>query len=227
MSREGFAGKRALITHADQFMGPALQDALRLAGSTVIADTRDLSSEADVEACVKEAGEPDLVFINLAVDGIGSRGINEIDEGEWQRVYDRIVHPLHRLVRALAPSMIERGSGKLVLLGSSSPLRARTGLTDYNSARAAQLAYVRSAALELAQHNVQFNAVAQNWIDNPTYFPKSMQEHPKWPKLLAAQVPAARLGTATESVELALYLASPQADFMVGKVMELDGGWSN
>lgn len=86
-----------------------------------------------------------------------------------------------RLVRASAPLMIERRSGSIVAITSSSPLRRmRPHGISYVTARAAQNAFVRSAGHELAGHGVRLNAIAQNFVANETYYPPELMENERF-----------------------------------------------
>ncbi len=138
-----------------------------------------------------------------------------------------MVHPLMRLVRAVAPSMIARGSGSIVAITSSSPLRRMAPhAISYVAARAAQNAYVRSAGHDLARHGVRLNAVAQNFVANDTYYPPAVLANPKFQERLEREVPARRIGRPEETAELVLFLAGPTSTFIFGQVISHDGGWS-
>ena len=97
---------------------------------------------------------------------------------------------------------------------------------SYVAARAAQNAFVRSAGHELAGHGVRFNAIAQNFVENDTYYPPSIMENEKFRERLRTEVPAQRLGSPAETAELALFLASDSSSFIAGQVISNDGGWS-
>ena len=71
--------------------------------------------------------------------------------------------------------MISRGGGRILVIGSASALRGMKRASTYSAARGAQLAYVQAAGVELAPMNIQLNAIAQNFVDNPTYFPPEVQ----------------------------------------------------
>jgi 2-keto-3-deoxy-L-fuconate dehydrogenase len=104
-------------------------------------------------------------------------------------------------------------------------LRGIPNASGYCAARGAQNAFVRAAGIELAPHNVQFNAVGQNYVRNPTYYPEDLLEDPRFAKHLARNVPSQRVAEGWESAELALFLASDKSDFMVGQVIPFAGGW--
>lgn len=95
------------------------------------------------------------------------------------------MHPLPRLVRAAVPGMVARGGGKVLVMGSASALRGMKRASTYSVARGAQLAYVQAVGVELAPLKVQVNAIAQNFVDNPTDFPPELQAHPCFQERLA------------------------------------------
>jgi 2-keto-3-deoxy-L-fuconate dehydrogenase len=83
-------------------------------------------------------------------------------------VFERLVLPLHRLIRTVLPQMIERRKGKIV--GSALALRGTPMRANYAAARGAQLAYVKTVSLEAIRHNVHVNAAALAFVENPTYY---------------------------------------------------------
>jgi 2-keto-3-deoxy-L-fuconate dehydrogenase len=94
-----------------------------------------------------------------------------------------------------------------------------------SAARGAQLAYVQAVGVEVASHNVQVNAVAQNFVDNPTYFPPAVQADPRFQERLKREVPLGRLVSAKEDAAFVAYLCSESANCFVGQVFPLCGGW--
>ncbi|MDZ7687023.1 MAG: SDR family oxidoreductase [Gammaproteobacteria bacterium] len=94
------------------------------------------------------------------------------------------------------------------------------------AARGAQNAFVRAAGLEYAARGVNINAVAQNYVSNPAYYPDELIESERFRKHLERNVPIKRIARAEESAELALFLASDKSDFIVGQVIPFAGGWA-
>jgi 2-keto-3-deoxy-L-fuconate dehydrogenase len=135
------------------------------------------------------------------------------------------VDPLPRLVRAVLPQMIARRSGKILLMGSAAALRGQKRASTYSAARGAQLAYLQTVGVEVAQHAVQANAIAQNFVDNPTYFPAELQANPAFQERLRREVPLGRLVGAREDAAFAAYLCSDAANCFVGQVFPVCGGW--
>jgi 2-keto-3-deoxy-L-fuconate dehydrogenase len=217
-------GKRVLLTQADAFMGPALRDTFAEAGAEVIADTRVLTEPDAAEALVQDSGRIDVLLANLALPAPATAAI-AVDELEWENVFARLVHPLFRLCRAVLAQMTERRSGKVLLIGSASALRGLPRASSYSAARGAQLAYIQALGVEMAPHNVQVNAIAQNFVENPTDFPPSLQSNPAFQERLRREVPLGRLVSAREDAQFAAYLCSEAANCFVGQVFPVAGGW--
>ena len=218
------ASTRVLLTQADIYMGPAIAELFETEGAEVHASTVSLADQTAVDDVVTAAGVVEVLVANLALPPL-SAPVEEITDVDWFALQDALVHPLMRLVRAVVPAMKARGRGKIVAITSAAPLRGITNNSAYCAARGAQNAFVRAAGLDLAAHNIQFNAVAQNYVKNPTYFPPGAVDSERFQKHLRRNVPTRRLAESWESAEMALFLASPQSDFMAAQVVPFAGGW--
>jgi 2-keto-3-deoxy-L-fuconate dehydrogenase len=218
------SGKRVLITQSTEFMGPALCAVFAEQGAIVVGSTEALADSGAAEAVVRDAGRIDVLVANLAFEAPTTPAA-EVTEGEWRQVFAALVDPLPRLVRAATPDMVARRSGKILVVGSAAALRGMKRASTYSAARGAQLAYVQAVGVELAPHNVQVNAIAQNFVDNPTYFPAEIQANPRFQERLAREVPLGRLVSAREDAQFAAYLCSSAADCFVGQVFPVCGGW--
>ena len=126
---------------------------------------------------------------------------------------------------AVLPQMLARKAGRILLMGSAAALRGMKRCASYSAARGAQIAWVRAAGVELARQNIQLNAIAQNFVDNPTYFPPEVQANPAFQERLKREVPLGRLVSAREDALFAVYLCSSAADCFVGQVFPMCGGW--
>ena len=218
-------GLRILVTQADVFMGPALCQTLSAHGAAVLADTQDLTSADAPQRMVEQHGHIDVLLVNLAMPAPSTHA-GEVSEDEWRAVFETMVHPLPRLVKAVLPQMQARASGKVLVMGSASALRGMKRASSYSAARGAQLAYVQAVGVELAPLNIQVNAIAQNFVDNPTYFPPEVQANPRFIERMKREVPLGRLVKASEDAEFAAYLCSSHADCFVGQVFPVSGGWA-
>ena len=218
------SGKRILVTHASLFMGPVLCEVLAEQGALVMANTDPLTEVGAAASMVDAAGVVDILVANLAFSAPTSLA-TEASESEWRDTFAALVDPLPRLVRAVLPQMIERRAGKILVIGSASALRGLKRTSTYSAARGAQLAYVQSVGVEVAPHNVQVNAIAQNFVENPTYFPAEVQANPRFQERLRREVPLGRLVSAREDAAFAAYLCSDAANCFVGQVFPVCGGW--
>lgn len=219
------AGKRVLVTQVSDYMGPATLELFEAEGATVIADDSDLTESGRCEALIVQSGHIDVLVANLASPNFSGTAVGETDDEIWHRTFDMMVHPLHRLTRAVLPQMIERGAGKIVVYGSAVALKGMKTLAAYSAARSAQVGYVQSVGVEVAPHNIQVNLIAQNYVENPIYYPKALRENERFQASLKRQVPLGRLATAAEDASFALFLASEEADFFVGQAIAFSGGW--
>jgi 2-keto-3-deoxy-L-fuconate dehydrogenase len=218
------SGQRVLLTQAMDFMGPVLHEVFRELGADVIADASDIADPARPAQLVAEAGRVDVLLANLGVPAARTAAAEAGDE-EWRHAFSHMVDPLQRLVRAVLPQMLARGSGKVIVMGSASALRGMPKTSTYSAARGAQLAYAQAVGVEVGSRGVQVNAIAQNFVDNPTYFPPEVQANPVFQERLKREVPLGRLVGAREDAMFAAYLASRHADCFVGQVFPVCGGW--
>ncbi len=218
------SGQRVLLTQADDFMGPAMAAVFRELGAEIIADNGRIDDPDHPTRMIASAGHVDVLLANLGIPA-PTTPAQDVGDDEWRHAFAHMVDPLPRLARALLPQMIARGSGKIIVIGSASALRGIRRASTYSAARGAQLAYVQSLGAEMAGKGIQVNAIAQNFVDNPTYFPPEVQANPAFQDRLRREVPLGRLVSAREDSMFAAYLASAHADCFVGQVFPVCGGW--
>jgi NAD(P)-dependent dehydrogenase (short-subunit alcohol dehydrogenase family) len=215
------AGKRALVTDCDEFMGGTIAELFERHGASVFADRRDLTQPGATEQVIAEAGLVDILIASLAVTPRVMPTF-EINEAEIRFYMERLVYPLHRLVKGIVPAMVERGSGKVIVVGSAAGVRGKLNSATYAAARGAQLAYVRSLALECAP-SVQVNATAQAYVANPVYFDDNYIASEAFGRDMA-RLPAGRLACPEECAELVLFMASEKGNFFYVNVIPFAGG---
>jgi 2-keto-3-deoxy-L-fuconate dehydrogenase len=219
------AGKRAFVTSADRYMGPAIAELFAAEGAEVIGNSDDLRSPSSPDAVISEAGRIDVLVVNLA-EPPHLEAAHEVTDEHWLLLFDALVHPLMRIVRAVLPQMIERQDGAIVAVTSAAPLKGLNKGSGYCAARGAQNAYVRAVGLEVARHNVRMNAIAQNYVANNVYYPADLLADDAMLARMKKAVPAGRIAEASETAELALFLASGASRFMAGQVVPFAGGWA-
>lgn len=225
MSEKRLQGKRVLVTQADDYMGPATIELFEEHGAEVIADSSDLTLPGAVETLIDNSGQIDILMANLAAPAHLGIGAVDMPDDVWSTMFEVMVHPLHRLCRAVLPQMYERKAGKVVVYGSATGVKPMDQVSAYSAARSAQIGYVKAVGIEAARHNVQINLIAQNFVENPEYFPPEFTATEEFREYLK-QVPAGRLATAREDALFALFLASNESDFFVGQAIPFSGGWA-
>lgn len=222
--QNALTGKRVLVTQATEFMGPTLCEVFAEQGATVVRSEGALTDPSAAAAIVSRAGPIDVLVANLSIVA-PTTPAPEVEDSEWRQAFAALVDPLPRLVKAAVPGMLGRGGGKILVIGSAAALRGMKRASTYSAARGAQLAYVQAVGVELAPRNIRVNAIAQNFVENPTYFPPDVQADPRFQARLAREVPLGRLVGAREDALFAAYLCSSAADCFVGQVFPVCGGW--
>lgn len=230
----------ALVTGAASGIGAAIAARFRAEGARVagidvqagsasedhwIADLRSDAAVADAVAGVNaRLGPPDIVVHAAAATFHG--GCLDTDPATFADLYDVNVIGAVRLLQRCVPAMRAAGGGVFVMLSSINADFATPTLAAYAATKAALNSLVRTAALELAGDAIRVNAIAPASIDTPA-MRAAYARHPDPDVARArnmARHPIARLGTADEVAELALFLASDRAGWITGSVYPIDGG---
>ena len=217
--------RTALITCVDRYVGRAVQTKFEALGITVVTSDGPLTSERACTDLIAAAGEIDILVANLAEPPM-TGPVQNIDNADWNTLFDALVHPLMYLVRAVTPQMLDRRAGKIIAVTSAAPLRGIPNNAAYCAARGAQNSFIKAIGLELARANIQANAIAQNYINNDTYYPDDILDDAKFLDHVKRNVPTNKIGAAQETAELAAYLASENCTHMVGQIIPLAGGWA-
>jgi 2-keto-3-deoxy-L-fuconate dehydrogenase len=217
--------RKAVITCADRYMGPAIKRKFESVGINVFASFEELQSEDAVADLVNCAGDVDIVVANFA-EPPQTSPVHEIKTHAWDQLFQTLVHPLMYLIRAFVPQMLEKGSGKIIAVTSAAPIRGIANNGAYCAARGAQNGLIKAVGIELARENIQVNAIAQNYINNDTYYPDNLLDNPKFLDHVRRNVPTNKIGSAEETAELAAYLASENCRHIVGQLIPLAGGWA-
>ena len=217
---------RILLTDAAHFLGPATDARLRSRGHQVVAVEDRLTSRQQVADLVAGDGPFDGAVANLdaaaTVASITAHTDEVVDD-----VLDRLVRPLYWILGAVLPAMVTAGDGAVVVPTSATALRSgRHTVSAYEMGRSAQTAVVRSTGREMAAHGVRVNAVAPNYVENPTYYPPELVADERFQRSVEREVPSRRLGTGDEAAAVVEYLLSAEARYLFGAVLPVDGGWS-
>jgi len=187
--------RTALITCVDHYMGRAVQTKFEALGINVVTSDGPLTSERTCTDLIAAAGEIDILVANLAEPPM-TGPVQNIDNADWNTLFEALVHPLMYLVRAVTPQMLDRRAGKIIAVTSAAPLRGIPNNAAYCAARGAQNGFIKAIGLELARANIQANAIAQNYINNDTYYPDDILDDAKFLDHVKRNVPTNKIGAA-------------------------------
>ncbi len=242
------AGRVALVTGASRGLGRALALALGAAGATVACAARAVEQVEDTAARIRDAGgqarafpldvtrgeeilatvaavEHDLGSLDILVNNAGinfeKRSVELTDE-DWDSIIQTNLTALFRCCRAVGPSMIARGRGKIVNVGSMWGRMGVPRYTAYCVSKAGVDALTRCLAIEWARHNIQVNCLAPGYIR--TDFSREHLKDARIRDLILSKIPARRMAEPEEMGPMAVYLASSASDFMTGQTVYIDGG---
>jgi NAD(P)-dependent dehydrogenase (short-subunit alcohol dehydrogenase family) len=232
--------KNVLVTELTGFANPVIARRLAATGARVIGCDPSISEDgahdgvevvgwarpADIvdRAANRFGGKLDAIIISSAMPAPRIR-VEDLTEENLMPYFQRLAAESLLFAGAAVRTMRPNKSGRIVFGSSSGPIGGIPGFAAYASSRAAINGVVRTLALEVAGDGISVNAVAANFIQTETYYPRALLEDPvKGPKLLA-RVPMGRLGEAEEVAALVELLALGQSGFVSGQVIPISGAW--
>jgi len=237
------SGKTALITGASGGIGADIARALHAAGATVaLSGTRveplealaaELGGRAQVLAC--NLADPEAVegLVKRAVDAMGAvdilvnnAGITKdglvmrMSDEDWQAVIDVNLTATFRLCRAAIRGMMKARWGRIVNISSVVGTTGNAGQVNYAASKAGMVGLSKSLAAEVASRGITVNCVAPGFIE--TAMTEKLNEAQR--AAILGAVPAGRMGRADEIAAAVLYLASPEAAYVTGATLHVNGG---
>jgi NAD(P)-dependent dehydrogenase (short-subunit alcohol dehydrogenase family) len=199
---------------------------IRAAGGEAVAVPTDISDAASVQrlfdSCLSTFGRLDVLVNNAGVTG--QVALTELEESEWDRIFDINVRGLFLCSRAAARHFAGVGTGRAINVASVFGLLGRPGFTAYGASKGAVINFTRAAATEWARFGAQMNAVAPGYF--ATDINAEMREHDDVLAKIVRRIPARRMGRPEELASLVSYLALDAPDFLTGQTIAIDGGES-
>ena len=216
-------GARVAVVDID---GEAAKSVAHIIGNNAIALCCDVSKKADIAGTVGEVlsafGALDILINNAGATHV-NKPMLDISEAEFDRTYAINVRGVFFGCQAVVPHFRASGGGVIINIGSTAGLRPRPGLSAYNATKGAVHILTKSLAVELAPDRIRVCAIAPVATDTPL-LPSFLGSAEGMREKFIATVPLGRLARPQDIANAALFLASAEAEFVTGNIVEVDGG---
>jgi NAD(P)-dependent dehydrogenase (short-subunit alcohol dehydrogenase family) len=251
MSLFDLTGRVAVITGSSRGIGRAIAEAFADHGAKVVVSSRkaeaceevaqginakhgdgtaivvpaNISSKEALQGLVDETrrqlGKIDVLVCNAASNPYYGP-MSGISDEQFRKILDNNVIANHWLISMVAPEMLERQQGSIIIVSSIGGLKASAVIGAYNISKAADFQLARNLAAEFGSRQVRVNCIAPGLIR--TDFAKALWENPDTLKAVTLHTPLQRIGEPHEIAGAAVFLASDASTYVTGQAIVVDGG---
>jgi NAD(P)-dependent dehydrogenase (short-subunit alcohol dehydrogenase family) len=251
MSLFDISGRVAVITGSSRGIGRAVAEQLAEHGAKVVISSRKLeactpvadainaargpgtalaveaniSSKEDLAKLVAKTretfGKIDILVCNAATN-VHMGPMATLKDEQFRKILDNNIVSNHWLIQLVAPEMIARRDGAIVIVSSVGGLKGTAMLGAYAVSKAADFQLARNLAVEFGPHNIRINCVAPGLIK--TDFAKALWQNPTIARAYEQATPLRRLGETDDVAGAVVFLSSPASRFITGQTLVIDGG---
>ncbi|MBI6109890.1 2-dehydro-3-deoxy-D-gluconate 5-dehydrogenase KduD [Clostridium perfringens] len=241
-------GKVAIVTGGNTGLGMAYVEALAAAGADVLVTTFDNNTEEVkniveslgrkivfvqgdltkketrdkvVSTCLEEFGKIDILVNNAGT--IRRAPLLEYKDEDWQAVMDINLNSVYYLSQAVAKVMAKQGYGKIINIASMLSFQGGKFVPPYTASKHGVAGITKAFANELADLNIQVNAIAPGYIKTANTAPIRADKARNQEILL--RIPAGRWGEVSDLMGTVVFLSSKASDYLNGHILAIDGGW--
>jgi len=245
----------AIVTGASRGLGEAIARAMAKEGANVMLFSRNLQSLKPIEKDIRRQGQKAVAFkvdvtdarqVNEAVREVSnafgkvdilvnnaalapSMPFLEITDEVRNRVIEVNFNGIWNCTKAVLPDMLKNRYGKIINISSvTGPMVSGKGMSIYAATKGAVSAFTRTLALEVAEHNINVNAICPGSFDTPMMRsmarPRGWVSDDEYIKALGKEIPTGRLGLPEEVGDLVVFLASDKSKYITGTEIVIDGG---
>lgn len=241
-------GKVAIVTGGNTGLGMAYVEALAAAGADVLVTTFDNNTEEVkniveslgrkivfvqgdltkketrdkvVSTCLEEFGKIDILVNNAGT--IRRAPLLEYKDEDWQAVMDINLNSVYYLSQAVAKVMAKQGYGKIINIASMLSFQGGKFVPPYTASKHGVAGITKAFANELADLNIQVNAIAPGYIKTANTAPIRADKARN--QEILSRIPAGRWGEVSDLMGTVVFLSSKASDYLNGHILAIDGGW--
>ena len=181
---------------------------------------KEMAKEA-IEKCIEVYGKIDILVNNAGT--IRRSPITEFEDKDWEDVININLNSVYYLSQAAVKHMINQGSGKIINIASMLSFQGGKFVPPYTASKHGVAGLTKAFANELAEKNIQINAIAPGYIKTANTAPIRQDE--KRNAEILSRIPAGRWGETADLMGTVVFLASPASDYLNGHILAVDGGW--
>lgn len=182
--------------------------------------TKDMAKKA-VDKCFEVYGRIDILVNNAGI--IRRSPITEFEDKDWEDVIDVNLNSIYYLSQSAVKYMVKQGGGKIINIASMLSFQGGKFVPSYTASKHGVVGLTKAFASELADKNIQTNAIAPGYIKTANTAPIRQDE--KRNIEILSRIPAGRWGETSDLMGAMVFLASPASDYVNGHILAVDGGW--